>query len=112
MDKFQMLVQNALGNQYSCIQDGDVVITPCYLIAPYGLGALKGNGICAEQTLRCEVCFFVETRKIATEIASQMQQVFLRNHYICTDPEMEYEKNAKAWKVIFLVEYVIERNET
>ena len=110
MNKLEMLVQNALGKQYSCIQDGDAVIVPCYLITPYGVGTLKGNGMCVEQTLQCEVCFFVESREKAFNLATQLNCVFLKNQYVCSDPGIEYEKNAKAWKVIFLVEYVIERN--
>ena len=112
MDKLEILLQNWAGKEYSCIQEGDVAIAPCYLVNPYGMGALKGNGICAEQTLQSEVCFFVETKKTAVEIATQLRQRFVMNKYVCMDLEIEYEKSAKAWRVILLVEHVLERNET
>ena len=110
MDKLETLICDSVGKAYNCIRDGDAVIAPCYLITPYGVGTLKGNGTCVGQTLQCEVCFFVESREKAFDIATQLNCIFLKNQYVCSDPGIEYEKNAKAWKVIFLVEYVIERN--
>ena len=112
MDKLKNLMQEALGKEYSCIQDGDAIMTPCYLITPFGVGGLKGNGSCIEQFVRCEICLFVETRSDAVTVAVDMSNVLSENDYICTDPQIEYEKNAKSWKVIFLAEYVVERNKT
>lgn len=112
MDRLEKVIRNTVGEQFSCIQEGDVVISPCYLITPFGVGGLKGNGSCTEQFVQCEICFFVETRSDAVSVAVDMANVLPENDYICTDPQIEYEKNAKSWKVIFLAEYVVERNET
>lgn len=112
MDSLEKVIQNAVGKQYSCIQDGDAVIAPCYLIAPFGVGGLKGNGSCIEQFVQCEICFFVEKRSDAVSVAVDMANVLSENDYVCTDPQIEYEKNAKSWKVIFLAEYIVERNKT
>ena len=67
MDKLETLICDSVGKAYSCIQDGDAVIVPCYLITPYGVGTLKGNGMCVEQTLQCEVCFFVDNKAEHTD---------------------------------------------
>ena len=111
MDSIEILIQNTVGQEYSCIQEGDVVIVPCYLITPLEMSGLRGNGNRVNHTLQCEICLFVETRKKAVEMATILQEIFLKNQYACTDPRIEYEKNAKAWKIIFLAEGIIERNE-
>ena len=112
MDKLEKVIQNAVGKQYSCIQDGDAVVVPCYLIVPFGVSGLKGNGSCVEQVVLCEVSFFVETRSDAVSVAVDMANVLKEHGYVCADTQIGYEKNAKSWKVIFLAEYVVERNKT
>lgn len=111
MDNLETLIQTAVGQEYSCIQEGDVVIPPCYLITPYGIGGLRGNGSCVNSTVQYEICFFMESRLKAVEIAVLLQKRFQYNKYACTDPQIQHEKNAKAWKVIFLIEGMLERNE-
>lgn len=112
MDNLEKIIRNTVGNEYSCIQEGDVILTPCYLITPYGTGGLRGNGKNVNSTVQCEICLFEESRTDAVAIATLLQREFQQNQYACVDPQIQYEKNAKAWKIIFLVEGILERNET
>ena len=112
MNSIEKLIQNTVGQEYSCIQEGDTVQVPCYLVTPLGLGGLRGNGKSVNSIVQYEICFFVESRVKAVDIAVLIKDLFSKNQYACMDPQIEHEKNAKAWKIIFLIEGVLERNET
>ena len=112
MDSIEILIRTAVGTGYNCIQEGDTVLVPCYLVTPLSTGGLRGNGKKVNSTAQYEVCFFAESRTEALEIAVLVQELLLNNQYACMDPAIEYEKNAKAWKIIFLIEGILERNET
>lgn len=112
MDNLEALVRTAVESEYSCIQEGDTVLVPCYLVTPLSISGLKGNGKNVNSTVQYEICFFVESRVKAVKIAALIQDLVLENQYACMDPQIEYERNAKAWKIIFLIEGMLERNET
>ena len=111
MDKLIELITNSLGKSYPEIKEGDVITPPCFVLTPYGLNGLKGNGIPVENTVSYEICVFTYGRMEALAVSLKMKNDLAENGYACTDPYIEYEKNAKSWKIIIQAEGILERND-
>lgn len=88
------------------IEEGERILSPCFVVTPYEVGGLKGSGEYQESTVSCEIAFFLDTREASVSTAKNILEKLSKSGYACTKPMIEYEKNAGLWKVIILAEGV------
>lgn len=97
-------IRNALNIPY--ITEEDTVQDGCFLVVPYAVSGIHGNGKPMTEVLSVSVELFYEDKSVMNSDCTSLWIYLINEKYICSNPEYTYEQNKKMYRCTINVDII------
>lgn len=96
MEALKKFIENTL--DIPEINEDEAVYDGSFMIVPYMVSGLKGNGVPQTAVISASLELFYKDKTELVEKAIEMWKALAENKYVVSDPDYVYENNADLWR--------------